>query len=259
MGLPILNMDGYLLKRIKQNTADLTQETAARTAADTALQQSLDALQGGLIGQEVPTPENGYIKICPETNGDKFALWIAQIGGTDGRYDWNRKSSNDYYRYYGANVSREIATSDISVPLLFNEDFNGGKPYLASVFIQTTFSFTFDGGDSSMRTARLGFRPSPSGSGTLIGSYDRAIYAPEETNTMTVNYEYGGGMIEMIAFTRPIFVNKDGIFLRRQMFCDVEVVGNQTLTGIGMRAWNQASQDYEENKFQIGMVAKFSE
>lgn len=259
MGLPILNMDGYLLKRIKQNTADLTQETADRTAADTALQQSIDALQGGLIGQETPMPSNGYIKIAPEVNADKFALWMSQIGASDGRFDWNRQSSNDNYRYYGANVSREIATSDISVPLLFNEDFNGGKPYLAAIFIQTTFSFTFDGGDSSIKTARLGFRPSPSGSGTVVGNYDGSVYSPEETNSMTVNYDYGGGMIEMIAFTRPIFVNKDGIFLRRQMFCDVEVIGNQTLKNIGMRGWNQASQDYADNKFQIGMVAKFSE
>ena len=49
MGLPILNMDGYLLKRIKKNTADLTQETADRTAADTALQQELyDLRQAGV-------------------------------------------------------------------------------------------------------------------------------------------------------------------------------------------------------------------
>lgn len=258
MGLPILNMDGYLLKRIKQNTADLTQETAARKAADTALQQSLDALQGGLIGQETPMPSNGYIKIAPETNAEKFALWMSQIGASDGRFDWNRQSSNDNYRYYGANVSREIATSDISVPLLFNDDFNGGKPYLAVIFVQTTFGFTFEGGDSSMKTARLGFRPYPS-SGKVIENYDNYVYAPEETNSMTVNYEYGGGQIEMIAFTRPIFVNKDGIFLRRQIFCDVETVGNQTLTAITMKGWNQASQDYADNKFQMGMVAKFSE
>lgn len=58
MGLPILNMDGYLLKRIKQNTAGLSQETAARTAADTALQQELSDLRQAGVNSLILTDLN---------------------------------------------------------------------------------------------------------------------------------------------------------------------------------------------------------
>ena len=260
MGLPILNMDGYLLKRIKKNTADLTQETADRTAADTALQQQLDNLGGGIIGQEVPTIAGGYQIIDPQHNSEKWSYWIGQFHSSDGRIPLNRETANGTRRCYTSVVSRELAFSNASIPLPFSSIFNGGKPYLAVIAAQCTVTFNYSGGNERpMRMAGIGFQPNATSTQeTKLEAYKP--FAPQDIRYATETYDYGVGRVDAMGFTRPILVDRDGVYLGYNFFVDAIMYSNgQTLNDITMASYNVGSQDYVNNTLQLGMIAKFSD
>lgn len=65
MGLPILNMDGYLLKQIKA-------ETARATAADASLQSQINQISSAGAITQLPPCNNAYV-----FNGENIKGWIA--------------------------------------------------------------------------------------------------------------------------------------------------------------------------------------
>lgn len=261
MGLPILNMDGYLLKRIKQNTAALSQETADRTAADAALQQQLNNMSGGIIGQEIPTIAGGYQIIDPTHNTEKFTLWTGQFGSADGRIPLNRETANSARRCYTSIVSRELAFSYASIPLPFLQDFNGGKPYLAVVAAQCTITFNYSGGtEKPMRMAGIGFQARATS--TQEDKFEAyRSFAPSDVRYETETNDYGVGKVEAMGFSRPILVDRDGVFLGYNPFVDaiMYTADGAALTGIRMASYNYASQAYVDDTLQLALIVKFSE
>lgn len=126
MGLPILNMDGYLLKKIKE-------ETARANAADAALQSQITALNQGAIVAATANAGNGWRMI----DADELTYW-------DGQY--TRVPVNSYSGVDKIGGTTEYKSGKITAygnPFPWSATgFNEGKPYLAVVGYQFSAKVT---------------------------------------------------------------------------------------------------------------------
>lgn len=125
MGLPILNMDGYLLKQIKA-------ETARANAADANLQNQITALsQGAIVGATANTL-NGWRMI----DADELIYWT----GSSDVSSYPVLSTTAYdgvIKSGGWTIYKSSNVEGFSLPMPWSETaFNKGKPYLAVIGFQ---------------------------------------------------------------------------------------------------------------------------
>lgn len=244
MGLPILNMDGYLLKKIKE-------ETARAQDADAALQAQLNTISGGLIGQEVPTVANGYSVINYDNGGEKFTYWAGQLGAANGCVDVNliSNASIDSTTY-----AKRFCFTSASIPLPFNDTFNGGKPYLAVLAVQLKTNFSGSGILGSDMSIRF---ENSFGTDTDLGSFD--TYSNVAETKFNGGYGRDIGRAGGYAFSPPIFVERTGT-IPWNIYFDARAYGSSlTIDDFSYSgSWRDTGQ-YESGKAALALICKFQQ
>lgn len=186
MGLPILNMDGYLLKKIKE-------ETARANAADAALQNQITALNQGAIVAATANKANGWRMI----DADELIYWT-------GSSDLSSYPAVDLtippININGFSAVKGGALGSVSAPLPWREtEFNEGKPYLAVIGYQT--SVKVDGYAYSYFETGVEI--------SYVGSDES--FLPSYTHTQKQITNDRLSTCGMIAFSPVIYVDKAGI------------------------------------------------
>lgn len=244
MGLPILNMDGYLLKKIKE-------ETARATDADSALQAQLNTIIGGLIGQEVPTVANGYSIINKDSGGEKFTYWAGQLGNEKGCVDVNLVSSASID---SPTYARRLCFTSASIPLPFNDTFNNGKPYLAVLAVNEQTNFSGSGIFGSEMNIKF---ENSFGADTDLSSYD--TFSNVAGTLFYGGYGNAVGRAGGYAFSPPVFVERTGTF-PWNIYFDARAYGSSlTIDGFSYSgSWRDTGQ-YESGKAALALICKFQQ
>lgn len=186
MGLPILNMDGYLLKKIKE-------ETARATDADAALQNQITALNQGAIVAATANAGNGWRMI----DADELIYWT-------GSNDLSRYPMLDLTippkNFNGFSTVGGGAIGSVTRPFPWSQtEFNKGNPYLAVIGYQTAVKVD-------------GYAYSYFETGVEISYTDRGeSFLPAYTHTQKSVTNARLSFCDMIAFSPVVYVDKDGI------------------------------------------------
>ena len=186
MGLPILNMDGYLLKKIKE-------ETARANAADAALQNQITALNQGAIVAATASAGNGWRMI----DADELIYWT---GSSDlSTYPMlNLTTPSVNINGFSAVKGGATGVAGRSFPWSQTE-FNKGKPYLAVIGYQTAVKVD-------------GYANSYFETGVEISYTNRAeSFLPAYTHTQKSVTNARLSFCDMIAFSPVVYVDKAGI------------------------------------------------
>lgn len=244
MGLPILNMDGYLLKQIKA-------ETARANAADAALQAQLNTISGGLIGQEVPTVANGYSIINRDSGGEKFTYWAGQLGDAKGCVDVNLVSSASIN---SPTYARRLCFTSASIPLPFNDTFNNGKPYLAVLAVNELTNFSGSGILGSEMAIRF---ENSFDVDTNLSSFD--TFSNISDTLFYGGYGSAVGRAGGYAFSPPIFVESAGS-IPWNIYFDARAYGSSlTIDDFSYSgSWRDTGQ-YESGKAALALICKFQQ
>lgn len=186
MGLPILNMDGYLLKKIKE-------ETARANAADAALQNQITALNQGAIVAATANAGNGWRMI----DADELIYWTGSSNLSS--YPVLNLSITPV-NFNGFSALKGGSTGLIGRTFPWSAtNFNKGKPYLAVIGFQTAVKID-------------GYAYTYFETGVEISYTDRAnsfLTAYTHTQKQITNTRLS--FCDMIAFSPVVYVDKAGI------------------------------------------------
>lgn len=186
MALPILNMDGYLLKKIKE-------ETARANAADAALQNQITALNQGAIVAATANAGNGWRMI----DADELIYWT---GSSDlSKYPMIELTIPPInLNGFSAVKSGIIGSAGRPFPWSDTE-FNKGQPYLAVIGYQTAVKVD-------------GYANSYFETGVEISYTDRLdSFLPAYTHTQKKVTNERLSFCDMIAFSPVVYVDKAGV------------------------------------------------
>lgn len=186
MGLPILNMDGYLLKKIKE-------ESARATDADAALQNQITALNQGAIVAATANAGNGWRMI----DADELIYWT---GSSDLSTYPMVNLTIPPKNFNGFSTVGGGAIGIVGQPFPWSQtEFNKGKPYLAVIGYQTAVKVD-------------GYAYSYFETGVEISYADRAeSFLPAYTHTQKSVTNTRLSFCDMIAFSPVVYVDKAGV------------------------------------------------
>lgn len=227
MGLPILNMDGYLLKKIKE-------ETERANAADAALQSQITALNQGAIVAATANADNGWRMI----DADELAYW----GGNYLRVPVNSYSGINKIGGTTAYKSGKVTVYGNPFPWSATA-FNKGQPYLAVVGYQFSAQVT------SGSIFKAGVQIEQAGDDSFLPTYyheQRYI-----TNDRL-------GLCDVIGFSPAIYVGKSGTVNPYGFRIFIEQVVNGAATDVGVRCYDPYHLlSMQENAVGLNLYVNF--
>lgn len=186
MGLPILNMDGYLLKKIKE-------ETARANAADAELQRQITALSNDAIVAATANIANGWRMI----DADELKYWT---GSSDLTTYPMIDLSIPPITFNGFSAVKGGAIGGVSRSFPWSQtEFNKGQPYLAVIGYQTAVKV--DGYANSYFETGVEI--------SYIGAAESFLPAYTHTQKTVTNARLS--FCDMIGFSPVVYVDKAGI------------------------------------------------